>query len=155
MTDLELFYNQHRNDYERNDSCVLYIDNGICTNPTTRIYADGIIAPIKQRKRVQGTLHKLTPNHMDKFECPYCDKLFDKQPTASEHITRIHSKEAGRPINPFACTYCTKVFKSSTQRNHHISNHHEIKYTHVPIYIATTTKRKTNPHSTITMHELT
>ena len=79
---------------------------------------------IGERKQLQGTHHKYIPNEQGEYVCDYCEKTSKNQSTISEHISRLHSKEAGRIENPFECPTCQKRFNSASIRDQHIQNNH-------------------------------
>jgi len=85
-------------------------------------------SPVKigQRKKLQGIVHKYTPNENGEFGCMYCSKTSRKQSTISEHISRVHPTEAGRQKDPFECPTCLMRFNSASIRDQHIQTHHAI-----------------------------
>lgn len=82
------------------------------------------IVKIGERKQIQGTHHKYIPNEQGEYVCDYCEKTSKNQSTISEHISRLHSKEAGRIEKPFECPTCLKRFNSASIRDQHIQNNH-------------------------------
>ena len=83
-------------------------------------------APVKigERKKLQGMVHKYTPNDKGDYVCMYCPKTSRRQSTISEHISRIHPVEAGRHLDPFECPSCLVRFNSASIRDQHIITHH-------------------------------
>ena len=84
---------------------------------------------VPKRIKKQGVAHKYEQNSDGKYICSYCSFTTAKKPTMSEHVSRLHAKEAGRQINPFICNYCQKPFQSKSAELHHIKTHHEIQLT--------------------------
>lgn len=87
-----------------------------------------IVPPVKigERKKLQGIVHKYTPNENGDYVCMYCPKTSRKQSTISEHISRVHPTEAGRQKDPFECPTCLMRFNSASIRDQHIQTHHAI-----------------------------
>jgi transposase-like protein len=79
-------------------------------NACVQILPQSIPSVVRVKK--QGTVHILTQNIKGNYTCHYCDFNSLKKTTVSEHISRIHPKEAGRQINPFKCKYCDKKFQN-------------------------------------------
>lgn len=77
-------------------------------------------------------MHKFLQDSVGKYMCSYCDFTSSKQTTVSEHVSRLHAKEAGRQINPFVCKYCEEMFQSRSAELHHIKTHHEIHLNYCP-----------------------
>ena len=84
------------------------------------------------RIKKQGKVHKLFQDSEGNNMCPYCDFTSLKKSTVSEHITRIHPKEAGRQINPFQCKHCGEKFQNKSAELQHVKNHHEITMFNCP-----------------------
>ena len=82
------------------------------------------VVKIGERKQLQGTHHKYILNEQGEYVCDYCEKTSKNQSTISEHISRLHSKEAGRIEKPFECPTCQKRFNSASIRDQHIHNNH-------------------------------
>ena len=82
------------------------------------------VVKIGDRKKMQGKYHKYILNELGDYVCNYCEKTSKNQSTISEHISRLHSKEAGRIVKPFQCETCEKRFNSASIRDQHIQNNH-------------------------------
>jgi hypothetical protein len=87
--------------------------------------------PIVRAKK-QGTLHTFVQDVEGTYTCHYCDFKSLKKSTVSEHISRIHPKEAGRQINPFECKHCGAKFQNKSAELHHVKTHHEITMVRCP-----------------------
>jgi len=126
-------------------------------NACVQILPQSIPSVVRIKK--QGTLHILTQNIEGNFTCHYCDFNSLKKTTVSEHISRIHPKEAGRQINPFECKYCDKKFQNKSAELHHVKTHHEITMTKCPFescsYEAKNTTSLSTHYSRKHMPELT
>jgi hypothetical protein len=81
----------------------------------------------------QGIKHKWVENEDGLFECPYgCDYKTKNRSTISEHVSRLHAKNAGRQVLPFQCKYCDQPHQAKTDLNNHIARFHEIVRVHCP-----------------------
>ena len=85
-----------------------------------------------QRIKKQGISHTFIQDVEGKYKCSYCDFKSLKKSTVSEHISRLHPKEAGRQITPFECGHCGEKFQNKSAELHHVKNHHEITMTKCP-----------------------
>jgi hypothetical protein len=61
-------------------------------------------------------------------ECPFCDWKCKsmKGSTWAMHMSRKHTIELGRAVDPYKCSQCEKKFCSRSHLNHHVANHHEV-----------------------------
>ena len=61
-------------------------------------------------------------------ECPFCDWKCKsmKGSTWAMHMSRKHTTELGRSVDPYKCSQCDKKFCSRSHLNHHVANHHEV-----------------------------
>ena len=84
------------------------------------------------RVKKQGVSHTFIQDVEGKYICSYCDFKSLKKTTVSEHVSRIHPKEAGRQITPFQCKYCGEKFQNKSAQLHHVKNHHEITMVQCP-----------------------
>ena len=90
--------------------------------------------PLVQGKRVkmQGIKHKFVQDTEGKYQCNYCEFKSAKKSTVSEHISRLHPKEAGRQVDPFECKHCGEKFQNKSAELHHVKTHHEITMVKCP-----------------------
>ena len=84
------------------------------------------IVPIGKRKR------KLEKNSNGDYQCTWCSYSTKKPSAISMHITNVHAKDEGKPVNPWCCTHCDKSFPSGTGRDTHIKNFHKVKFYECP-----------------------
>jgi len=102
-------------------------------NVTVRARQSNIVdrsqAPIEdydeRRKTFDGSIMISLPAT---GECPFCDWKCKsmKGSTWAMHMSRKHTVELGRAVDPYKCSQCDKKFCSRSHLNHHVANHHEI-----------------------------
>jgi Fe-S-cluster-containing dehydrogenase component len=81
---------------------------------------------------MQGIKHKFIQDVEGKYECNYCEFKSTKKSTVSEHVSRIHPKDAGRQVNAFSCKHCGETFQNKSAVLHHVKTHHEITMVKCP-----------------------
>jgi len=86
-------------------------------------------APIEdyddRRKTFDGNIMISLPAN---GKCPFCDWKCKsmKGSTWAMHMSRKHTIELGRAVDPYKCSQCEKKFCSRSHLNHHVANHHEV-----------------------------
>ena len=86
-------------------------------------------APIEdyddRRKTFDGNIMISLPAN---GKCPFCDWKCKsmKGSTWAMHMSRKHTIELGRAVDPYKCSQCDKKFCSRSHLNHHVANHHEV-----------------------------
>ena len=98
----------------------------LCVQITSVPLVQGKKEEKEKRVKMQGIKHKLVQDAEGKYQCNYCEFKSAKKSTVSEHISRLHPKEAGRQVDPFECSHCGAKFQNKSAELHHVKTHHEI-----------------------------
>lgn len=67
---------------------------------------------------------KVETIEIEKFPCPYCDKVFDTESALGDHIKTAHPDLVTKEVAKYPCPYCDQTFNSESALGDHIKTAH-------------------------------